>query len=68
MSEDQTLGFEPIEFHLSRGDFENWISSLGDIELARRLRLIREKNLTGEALKEKLHIAIRTRCDQLLKK
>lgn len=64
----KTLGIEPIEFHLSRGDFEKWISSLGDIELARRLRLIREKDLTGEALRERLYRATRSRCDQLLKK
>jgi len=64
----KTLDVEPIEFHMSRGDFENWISSLGDVELARRLRMIREKNLTGQTLRERIYETLRSRCDRLLKK
>ena len=57
-----------IEFHAARGDFESWIHSLGDIELAKRMGLIREENLKGEALREKLYETIESRCDELLKK
>lgn len=64
----KTLDIEPIQFHLSRGDLENWISSLGDIELARRLRMIRDKRLGGQALRERIYKTIRSRCDELLKK
>lgn len=63
----KTLDMESIEFHLSRGDFEKWISSLGDTELARRLGLIRKKDLTGQTLKEKIYETLRSRCDELLK-
>jgi len=64
----KTLDIEPIEFHMSRGDFETWISSLGDVELAKRLRMIREKNLAGQTLKERIYETLRSRCDRLLKK
>ncbi len=64
----KTLDIEPVEFHMSRGDLENWISSLGDIELARRLRMLRERCLAGQALKEGIYKTVRSRCDELLKK
>ena len=64
----KALDIEPIEFHLSRGDFENWISSLGDTELARRLRVIQDKKLTGQTLKDRIHETIKSRCEELLKK
>ena len=54
-----------IEFHLSRGDFEAWISALGDIDLARRLKIIRESNLMGEELREEIYRAVKSRCDDL---
>jgi len=56
-----------MEFHTSRGDFELWASYLGDTELAKRLRLIRDANLTGESLRQRLYRAVKSRCDQLLK-
>ena len=64
----KTLDIESIEFHMSRGDFETWISSLGDIELAKRVRMIREENLAGHTLKERIYETLRSRCDRLLKK
>ena len=57
-----------VEFHAARGDFETWIHSLGDIELAQRLGLISGANLEGEVLRERLYEAIKSRCDELLKK
>ena len=56
-----------IEFHIMRGDFESWIRHLGDIELEKRLRQIREASLTGDALQEKLYETLRSRYDELLK-
>src|SRR4030042_3029289 len=32
-----------IEFHIRRGDFEAWFTSLGDIELARKTLLARDR-------------------------
>jgi len=64
----KTIDVKSILFHTSRGDFERWVSSLGDVELAKRLRTIRETGLAGEALRRKLCEAVRSRCDELLKK
>lgn len=44
-----------LEFHLNHGDFENWFTSLGDFELARKIALLKEKKLTGEELRSKLY-------------
>lgn len=55
-----------LEFHLFRGDFENWVSFLGDIELAKRLEIIRKSGLSGENLREKVYECIKVRCDELL--
>jgi hypothetical protein len=57
-----------VEFHAARGDFETWIHSFGDIELAMRMGRIREANLAGDVLRKRLYETIRSRCDELLKK
>lgn len=41
---------ETIEFHLERGDFENWIRFLGDHELASQIEKLRSGNLPPEQL------------------
>ena len=41
---------EIIEFHLSRGDFENWIKYIGDEELASQIGLLRSQNLSRDEL------------------
>jgi predicted transcriptional regulator len=61
-----TMDAKIVEFHTERGDFEAWISSLGDIELARRLKVIRETKLTSEALRKKIHETVKSRCNELL--
>ncbi len=50
---------ESLEFHLYRGDFENWISEiLGDEELAEEISGLRKLNLKGKTLQEHLHFTI----------
>jgi hypothetical protein len=61
----RSVGTRSVEFHVARGDFEAWIRDLGDTGLERRLRLIREMELTGEALRRRLYITLRSRCDEL---
>ncbi|MEM2913585.1 MAG: DUF5752 family protein [Candidatus Bathyarchaeia archaeon] len=56
-----------IEFHASRGDFELWIHFLGDVELAKRLRIIRELNLSGEELRDEIYSALKSRYEYLEK-
>jgi DNA-binding transcriptional ArsR family regulator len=62
----KTVDIRSIEFHMARGDLERWINYLGDIELAERLKLIKEANLTGEALRDKLYETLKFRCNELL--
>jgi hypothetical protein len=54
-----------LEFHVNRGDFEAWFSDLGDVELARKVLLIREEKLAGENLRKKLYEIAKNRCDVL---
>jgi len=64
----KTLDVKAVEFHTERGDFEMWVSSLGDTELAKRLKVIRGTKLTGEALRKKIHETVKFRCNELLSK
>jgi len=54
-----------LDFHLSRGDFEKWIHSLGDVELSRKLELLRLKRLSGENLRKTLQETVNSRIAQL---
>ena len=53
---------DSIEFHKSRGDFEAWFTGLGDVELAKKVALLKEKNMDGEELRKKLHDIVENRC------
>ena len=44
-----------IEFHTKRGDFEAWFKGLGDEELAKKVGLLKQKNVAGESLRRQLH-------------
>jgi len=54
-----------LEFHLNRGDFEAWFAWLGDIELARRVLLLREQKTPAEELRNKLYDSVKSRCNTL---
>lgn len=45
-----------VEFHLKRGDFEAWFKGLGDEELVKKIGLLKLQNLTGEDLREQIHL------------
>lgn len=55
-----------LEFHVSRGDFQRWLQTIGARELARKFEDIREKGQSGEALRSEVYRAARARCDELL--
>jgi DNA-binding transcriptional ArsR family regulator len=59
------IDIKSVEFHVPRKDFENWIYSLGDEELAKRLGLIRNMHLHGENLRARLHEAAKRRAEEL---
>jgi predicted transcriptional regulator len=61
----QTVDIKSIEFHIPRKDFELWIRSLGDLELSKRLELLRMKHLSGENLRKALYETVNSRCEEL---
>ncbi len=62
----KTIGVTSIEFHMGRGDFENWVKNvLGDMELAARLERIKILSLSGEELRTKVYDEVKTRYDAL---
>lgn len=56
-----------VEFHTHRGDFEAWFMALGDIELSRKILLIRELKMFGEDLRKKLYETVKSRYEELAK-
>ena len=44
-----------IDFHTKRGDFEVWFNGLGDVELTKKVALLRQRNVVGEDLRMLLH-------------
>jgi hypothetical protein len=61
------VGVDSIEFHISRGDFETWFAGLGDVELARKTALLKEKRMAGEELRGRLHEIVENRYIALAK-
>ena len=50
-----------IEFHVNRGDLETWFTALGDVELAKKTSLLKEKKMSGEELRLRLHEIVENR-------
>ena len=61
----QTIDLRSVEFHVPRGDFRFWFHDLGDLELAKRMDLIREAGLSGEDLRKKVYETVKSRCEEL---
>jgi len=61
----RTIEVHSIEFHINRGDFENWLSGLGDIELAKKISLLKKQNLAGEELRQAICQIFKNRCDEI---
>jgi hypothetical protein len=53
---------DSIAFHTSRGDFEAWFAGLGDVELAKKTALLKEKKMGGEELRSRLTELVKSRC------
>jgi len=64
-SKIKTVNVKSIEFHVPRKDFESWIESLGDSELARKIGAIRISGLFGENLRQKVYDTVKARFDEL---
>ena len=61
----QSINVKAIEFHIAHFHFIDWISSMGDIELAMRVKAINKLNLSGEDLRAKLVEVVTTRIVEL---
>lgn len=61
----QKINVKSVEFHVPRKDFEQWVHSLGDVELAKRIGLIRDLDLHGEDLRTRIYEAAKHRLDEL---
>ena len=61
------VNIKSLLFHISRKDFENWINSIGDLELSKKIGIIRTINLDGENLRKKLYQTIKNRSEKLTK-
>jgi len=61
------IDLDSIDFHIKRGDFQAWFRELGDVELARKTMLVRERKVSGEELRKKLYEIVNDRCEELLK-
>src|SRR2546429_6981072 len=62
-----TIDITSLQFHLGRGDFENWVKMLGDNTLAKQLASLKEKQLRGEQLRSELVDAVKARLNTLQK-
>ena len=61
----RSVDIRSINFHFERQDFEKWIrTTVGDVELARRLSRIR-KDSHGEQLRNNILQTVRTRIEEL---
>jgi predicted transcriptional regulator len=63
----QKINLNSIEFHLHRGDFEAWLTELGDTELVKRISLIKKQKTGAEELRKKLGETVQKRYEELAK-
>ena len=63
----QNVDLKSIEFHIPRKDFELWIRSLGDLELSKKLELLRMSRLSGENLRKEVYETVNSRYEELKK-
>jgi DNA-binding transcriptional ArsR family regulator len=61
------IDISSVEFHINRGDFEAWFMELGDVELARKTLLIKERKIVGEEVRKKLYEVVKNRYEELAK-
>jgi DNA-binding transcriptional ArsR family regulator len=59
------VNLRSLKFHVSRGDFEAWIRSLGDAELAKKINLVQTGGLSDEDLRQKILELVQCRCEEL---
>lgn len=69
MEKVKTVNVKSLEFHLSRGDFEKWITDvLEDKKLALDVWRLQKSNLLGDSLRNQLYITVSRRYKELVAK
>jgi len=56
-----------VEFHIARGDFENWVKMLGDVTLAKQIVSLKSKGLPADEVRKLLILLVRLRIGRLRK-
>jgi len=59
------IDVKSVEFHIPRRDFEHWVQSLGDVELAKQLSVIRNMHVHGEDLRTRVYETVKHRFEEL---
>jgi Family of unknown function (DUF5752) len=62
-----TIDLTSLQFHLGRGDFENWLKMLGDDTLAKQVATLKDRKLRGEDLRVQLVDIVQVRLASLKK-
>jgi len=55
------VSVDSLEFHKNRGDFQAWFKGLGDIELSKKVALLKEKEFEGEEFRKRLYNIVKNR-------
>jgi len=61
------VGPSSVEFHMARGDFENWVKMLGDVTLAKQIGSLKSKGLPADEARKLLILLVRLRVGRLRK-
>jgi hypothetical protein len=56
------INADSVDFHMTRGDFEAWFTGLGDVELAKKTALLKQKKIGGEEQRNRLQKIVKNRC------
>jgi hypothetical protein len=62
-----SIDLTSLQFHLGRGDFENWLKMLGDDTLAKQIAALKDRKMRGEDLRMQLVDTVKARLDSLQK-
>jgi len=63
----KTLEAASLEFHMNRGDFEKWVTMLGDETLSQQITHLKQENFHGDKLRKRLQQITRLRLGFLKK-
>ena len=57
----KTIEAASLEFHMDRGDFEKWVTMLGDETLSQQIAHLKQENFHGDKLRKRLQQITRLR-------